>query len=89
MPRFFYPLIILNAILIIGLIVVIFTLTPTSLANRLIFLTLLCSALALTFSFLLYRLASLRKSLFVEPRYLYRKMLRRGLLVAFFITFLL
>lgn len=86
MPRFLLPAIATALISVIALILTVFFLSPVIVVNRIIFLGLLQITLTTTLSLIFYKIASLSASLFTEPRYLYRKLLRRALLVTAVLT---
>jgi len=89
MPKFVYSVILLDLLFLVGLVFVTLSLSPTSLLNRVAFLITLLGTLTFATSLIFYKLGYLKKRLFVEPRYLYRKMLRRGFFVALATSLLL
>ncbi len=84
MPRFLYSVIFLTVVALIGLIFIVWKMSPEIMLSRLLFLGDLIITITLGVSLIFYHLSGTRKKLFVEPRNLYRKQLRRSFFVAIF-----
>jgi hypothetical protein len=89
MPRFLYSVLFLTVVTLVGLILIIWKLSPELMISRLLFFGDLTIAVTLGLSVIFYYLNATRKKLFVEPRNLYRKQLRRSFLIAIFLDGLL
>ncbi|MCX6784232.1 MAG: hypothetical protein NT141_04205 [candidate division WWE3 bacterium] len=86
MPRFIYTIITINLLFLISLVLIFFKIPPTTVPNKIIFLVDLLITISLAFSVVIYKLVTLNKSIFSEPRYIYRNALRRGILLSLFLT---
>ena len=89
MPRFLYSVIVSTILALIGLMFIIWKLSPEMMVNKLLFFVGLTIVVTLGLSTIFYYLNATRKKLFVEPRNLYRKQLRRSFLIAIFLDGLL
>lgn len=82
MPRFIYTIILINILFALGLIFIFLKIPPNSVTNKIIFLVDLFITLSLFCSVVIFKILTIKKSLFNEPRYIYRNALRRGVLLS-------
>lgn len=82
MPRFIYTIIVINLLFLVSLVIIIFKVPPITVTSRVIFLIDLFVTISLAASIVIYKLMTIKKSLFSEPRYIYRNAFRRGVLIS-------